>query len=86
MGRAVFETLGLFAAPFALFALYLMLRARFPLALEHWTRGRVSLLTVAGLAAAVLGLIFLTLTAPRGQGVYIPAHVEKGVLIQGHFE
>jgi hypothetical protein len=86
MGRAVFETLGLFIAPFALFALYLMLRARFPLALEHWTRGRVSLLTVAGLAAAVLGLIFLTLTAPRGQGVYIPAHVEKGVLIQGHFE
>ena len=86
MGRAVLETLGLFLAPFALFALYLMLRARFPLALEHWTRGRVSLLTVAGLAAAVLGLIFLTLTAPRGQGVYIPAHVEKGVLIQGHFE
>ena len=86
MGRAVFETLGLFIAPFALFAVYLALRARFPLALEHWTRGRVSLLTVAGLAAAVLGLIFLTLTAPRGQGVYIPAHVEKGVLIQGHFE
>jgi hypothetical protein len=86
MGRAVFETLGLFVAPFALFAVYLLLRARFPLALEHWTRGRVSLLTVAGLAAAVLGLVFLTLTAPRGQGVYIPAHVEKGVLIQGHFE
>jgi Family of unknown function (DUF6111) len=86
MGRAVFETLGLFVAPFALFALYLTLRARFPLALEHWTRGRVSLLTVAGLAAAVLGLVFLTLTAPRGQGVYIPAHVEKGLLIQGHFE
>ena len=59
MGRAVFETLGLFLAPFALFAVYLVLRARFPLAMEHWTRGRVSLLTLAGLAAAVLGLVFL---------------------------
>ena len=86
MGRAVFETLGLFLTPFVLFALYLLLRARFPLAIEHWTQGRVSLLTLAGLAAAVLGLVFLSLTAPRNQGLYIPAHVEKGVLIQGHFE
>ena len=31
----------------------------FPLALEHWTRGRVSLLTLAGLAAVVIGLVFL---------------------------
>jgi hypothetical protein len=86
MGRAVLDTLGLFLAPFALFAIYLALRARYPLALEHWTRGRVSLLTLAGLAAAVLGLVVLSLTAPRSQGVYVPAHVEKGVLIQGHFE
>ena len=86
MGRAVLDTLGLFLAPFALFAVYLVLRMRFPLALEHWTRGRVSLLTLAGLAAAVLGLVFLALTAPRGHGLYVPAHVQNGVLIQGHFE
>jgi len=86
MGRAVLDMLGLFLTPFALFAIYLALRARYPLALEHWPRGRVSLLTLAGLAAAVLGLVFLSLTAPRGHGIYIPAHVEKGVLIQGHFE
>ena len=83
MGRAVFDTLGLFLAPFALFAVYLALRARFPLALEHWTRGRVSLLTLAGLAAAVLGLVFLAITAPRGHGVYVPAHVENGKLVPG---
>jgi hypothetical protein len=86
MGRAVFETLGLFLTPFLLFAIWLMVRARLPLALEHWTRGRVSLLTLAGLAAAVVGLLLLSLTAPRGHGAYIPAHVENGVLIQGHFE
>ena len=46
MARAVFETFGLFLAPFALFALFLALRARFPLAVEHWTRGRLSWLTL----------------------------------------
>jgi len=86
MGRAVLETLSLFLAPFALFALYLLLRLRYPLALEHWTRGRLSLLTLAGLAAAVLGLFLLSLTAQRGHGVYVPAHVENGVIVPGHFQ
>lgn len=86
MGRALFETLGLFAAPFVLFALYLLVRARYPLALEHWTRGRVGWLTIAGLAAAVAGLVVLSLTAPRGQGVYVPAHVENGVIVPGRFQ
>ena len=85
MERAVFETLGLFAAPFVLFAIYLVLSLRYPLAIEHWTRGRVGWLTTAGIAAAVLGLIFIQLTAPRDQGVYVPAHIENGVIVQGHF-
>ena len=86
MGRAFLETFSLFLAPFVLFALYLLLRLRYPLALEHWTRGRLSLLTLAGLAAAVLGLFFLSLTAPRGHGVYVPAHIENGVILPGHFQ
>jgi len=86
MWRAAAESAGLFLAPFALFAAYLVLRARYPLAVEHWTRGRVATLIVVGLAAAVFGLIGLTLTAPRGQGVYIPAHLENGTLAPGHFE
>ena len=86
MIRALLETLSLFLSPFLLFALYLALRARYPLAIEHWTRGRVGWLALAGVAAAVLGLIFLDLTAPRGQGLYVPAHMENGVLVQGHFE
>ena len=86
MPRAIFETLGLFLTPFALFALYLLLRARFPLALEHWTRGRLSWLTLAGLAAAAVGLMLLNATAPRGTGRYIPAHIENGAIVQGRFE
>jgi hypothetical protein len=40
MGRAVLEPLALFLSPFAVYALYLALRARYPLEVEHWTRGR----------------------------------------------
>jgi hypothetical protein len=86
MARAVFETFGLFLAPFALFAAFLAIRARFPLAVEHWTRGRLSWLTLTGLAAAALGLILLNALAPRGHGRYIPAHIENGVIVPGRFE
>ena len=87
MARALFETLGLFLAPFALFAVYLALRAQFPLAVEHWTRGRLSWLTLAGLAAAALGLVALVGCSRRAaRAAYIPAHIENGVLVPGRFE
>jgi hypothetical protein len=86
MARTVFETLGLFLLPFAAFAVYLVLRARFPLAVEHWTRGRLSWLAIAGLAAAAGGLVAANLMAPRGHGRYVPAHLENGVLVPGRFE
>ncbi len=86
MARALLETLALFLAPFALYAFYLVLRARYPLTMEHWTRGRLGWLTLAGLAAAVVGLAWLSLVAPRGQGVYVPAHVENGVIVPGRFQ
>ena len=86
MWRAVAESVSLFLAPFLLFAVYLVLRARYPLAVEHWTRSRVATLIFLGLFAAVAGLVGLTLTAPREQGRYVAAHVENGTLIPGHFE
>jgi hypothetical protein len=86
MLRAILEPLALFLSPFVVFAIYLVLRARYPLAIEHWTRGRVSTLTLIGLAIAVLGMLAFGLFAPRGQGVYVPAHIEKGVLVPGRIE
>jgi hypothetical protein len=86
MWRAAIETLSLFFAPFVLFAIYLVLRLRYPLAVEHWTRGRVATLVLVGLVAALAGMIALVSTAPRDQGVYVPAHVENGVLVPGHFQ
>ncbi len=86
MGREVFEPLALFLSPFAAYAVYLALRARYPLEFEHWTRSRVSILTLVGLAVAVLGLAALNIFAPRGHGVYVPAHEENGVLVPGRIE
>jgi hypothetical protein len=86
MWRPFAESLGLFLLPFAAFAIYLALRARWPLALEHWTRSRVATLLVIGLVAAFAGLAGASLFAPRGQGVYVPAHVVDGVLVPGHIE
>jgi Family of unknown function (DUF6111) len=86
MLRAILEPLALFLSPFVAFAIYLLLRARYPLAIEHWTRGRVSTLTLVGLAVAVIGMFAFGLFAPRGHGVYVPAHIEKGVLVPGRIE
>jgi len=86
MWRPVAESLGLFLLPFLLFAVYLALRMRWPLAIEHWTRSRVSILVMVGLAAALAGLAGASLFAPRGQGVYVPAHLENGVLAPGRIE
>ena len=46
----------------------------------------MSVLTLMGLAAAVLGLVTLNLLAPRGHGTYVPAHQENGVLVPGRIE
>jgi hypothetical protein len=86
MARNVFESLALFFSPFAVYSLYLALRERYPLEVQHWTRGRLSVMTLIGLAAAVLGLVAINAFAPRGRGVYVPAHVENGVLVPGRFE
>ena len=86
MWRTVAETLGLFLLPFVLFAAYLALRMRWPLAIEHWTRSRVATLMILGLVAALAGLIGASLFAPRGQGVYVRPHLENGVLVPGRIE
>lgn len=86
MAREIFEPLALFLTPFVVYAMYLALRSRYPLEVEHWTRGRVSVMTLIGLAAAVLGLVAINAFAPRGRGVYVPAHVENGILVPGRFK
>jgi hypothetical protein len=85
MWRPIIETILLFSAPFALYAVFHLAQMRWPFVAEFWHRGVISTLTIAGLLAAVGGMLLLAL-GPRHQGTYIPAHVENGRLAPGRFE
>ncbi len=85
MWRAYLETALLFAFPFFLYTLFHLMLLRWPFVSSLWTRGRVSSLAIAGLALAIIGMLALGL-GPREQGAYVPAHIENGRLLPGHFE
>lgn len=86
MARSFLESLGLFAAPFVLYALFLMFRARHPLLVEHWSRGAVSWLTLAGLLLAIGGFLAIGFLSGAEEGVYVPAHIDHGRVIPGHIQ
>jgi hypothetical protein len=86
MWRSVLEPLGLFALPFVLYAVYLVLCQRYPFTLRAWSQLTVSVLTLVGLGVAVLGVFGFGLFAPRHLGPYVPAHMDNGRLVPGHFE
>lgn len=84
MTRAVFGEALLFFLPFAVFAVYLVLRRRNPLAWAAWS-GQVSWLVIAGLACAILALLYTGITADRRQGPFQPTHFESGRVVPGQF-
>ena len=86
MWRAVLEPALFFLSPFVAYAAVLVLRRHGPFAGEAWGRGTVSTLTLLGLAAAVLGMVFFGVTAERHSGAYVPAHIENGRLVPGKLE
>lgn len=85
MNRAFLEELLLFLLPFALFALWLMLKRRSPLQRVHWD-GQVPWLVIGGLVLAIGWMAWTGFTAPRGKGAYIPAHMENGTFVPGRLE
>ena len=86
MARLLLEVLVPFLAPFAGYALVLVLRRRYPFVLAAWSQGPLALLVVGGLALAVLTLLGTGLLGPRHRGDYVPAHLENGVLVPGRME
>jgi hypothetical protein len=75
----------LFLLPFALYFLYTRVARRDDdgkLGHAHpWVW-----LFIAGLVLAIGGLIWVGLTDSKNEGVYVPAHVENGKLVPGHYE
>ncbi|RFB79294.1 DUF6111 family protein [Methylovirgula sp. 4M-Z18] len=86
MGRAFLEVSVLFLAPFAAYFAWLNLREIYPLAMEHWTVGRLAWLTCCGLALVIAGMVAIGFLASHRQGLYHPAHVENGRLVPGHMD
>jgi hypothetical protein len=76
----------LFLVPFALYALWLVLSRR-SLGASAWPARVIGYLALAGalLIAAVLVLFVHFDTAPPG-GVYVPAHMENGHIVESHIE
>lgn len=86
MARSLLESLGLFAAPFLVYALFLIFRARHPLLVASWSRGAVSWLILGGLSLVIASFVVAGLTSGRQSGTYIPAHIENGKLTPGRFQ
>jgi Family of unknown function (DUF6111) len=84
MIRAIFGEALLFLLPFAVFALFLILKRRNPFRLAAWSDSTLWLV-IAGLACVILGLVITGITADRETGGFVPPHVEDGRLVPGQF-
>jgi len=86
MWRVLWEPALLFLLPFIAYAGLLFLRRVAPFSSAYWTRGTVSVLTLAGLAAAIIFMLVYGFLAERHKGTYVPAHIEDGRLVPGRME
>ena len=84
MLRVAFGEALLFFLPFAIFALYLILRQRNPLQWIHWS-DQTFWLVLAGLLCAAAAFLYTGLTAERHQGAFNPTHIENGRVVPGQF-
>ena len=84
MVRWILQEVGLFGLPFLLFALYLVLSRRSPLAREHWDPQWTRLI-LAGLFVVIASLVMTGLTAQRHGDGYVPPHFKDGRLVPGQF-
>ncbi|HEY7386436.1 MAG TPA: DUF6111 family protein [Beijerinckiaceae bacterium] len=84
MIRAIFGEALVFLLPFAVFALFLVLRRRNPFKAEAWSDSALWLV-IAGLASVVIALLVTGLTSERQTGAFVPPHLEDGRLVPGQF-
>ncbi|QXX76350.1 DUF6111 family protein [Methylovirgula sp. HY1] len=86
MWRVIWEPALLFLSPFFAYAIWLVLRRHGPFSSHHWTQGTVSMLSLVGLAGAVIFMLVFGLSAKRHMGAYVPAHIENGQIVPGRME
>jgi Family of unknown function (DUF6111) len=84
MIRRLVTEFGLFLAPFAIYAAFLVVTRAGLLQSEAWTSRRVASLLIVSLALMIASFIVLAQFsgAPPGS-TYVPAHVEGGKFVPG---
>jgi hypothetical protein len=84
MIRPIFTEIGLFLAPFAVYAVFLVLTRSGVLLAAAWTTSRVMSLLIVSLALVVGSFVLLAQFsgAPPGS-TYVPAHVDNGKFVPG---
>lgn len=86
MSRTLLEIL-LFAAPFVIYAIYLLATERDAREKEHWRLNVLSGLAVVGCLLVIASLIaFAHFGGYAPGGTYVPAHMENGRLVPGGFK
>jgi hypothetical protein len=84
MIRPVFTEIGLFLAPFVIYAAFLILTHSEVIHADAWTMRRVAVLVIASLVLVVGSFFFLAQFsgAPPGS-TYVPAHIQDGKFVPG---
>lgn len=84
MMRSVLIEIGLFLAPFAVYALVLFVSRRQIVHPDAWALRRVGVLAAIAVLLVIASLVYLAhfAGAPPGS-TYTPAHVEDGRLVPG---
>jgi heme/copper-type cytochrome/quinol oxidase subunit 1 len=85
MTRAILGEALLFFVPFAIFAVYLVLRRRNPLHWSSWSDQSLWLV-IAGLVCVIVAFVVTGLTADRQTGAFEPTHLENGRVVPGRFK
>ncbi len=84
MIRTVLGEALLFFLPFALFALFLILRRRNPFQMAAWSDSTAWLI-IAGLVCVIVDFLYTGLTAERPTGAFEPPRYEDGRVVPGQF-
>lgn len=84
MIRPVLTELALFLAPFALYAVYLLVTRSAVFDRASWPWRIVAWLTMAALAFVILSFVVLAQwSGAPPHSTYVPAHMKDGVLVPG---
>jgi uncharacterized membrane protein YczE len=87
MIRPVFTELALFLTPFVIYAIFLWATRAQVLEPQSWPTSRLIWLTISAFVLMIGSFIVLAQFsgAPPGSS-YVPAHIEDGKFVPGHYE